>query len=114
MAIPPAPIPPTQAGTGRLASNLIGRIAGLTKVVITVNDHLARLDKADVKSAERLEKLAEKFVTLATIVSDLSSQMKNIEKRLEDKDKLVEMTIKLRIMEEVEKLRSEWQKAKGG
>jgi DNA-binding FrmR family transcriptional regulator len=41
-------------------------------------------------------------------VRDLSGQMKGIEKRLEDKDKLVEATVKLRIIEEIEKLRSEF------
>jgi hypothetical protein len=37
-------------------------------------------------------------------------QMKGIEKRLADKDKLVEATIELRIMEEVEKLRAEFRR----
>ncbi len=43
-------------------------------------------------------------------VRDMMGQMKGIEKRLEDKDRLVEMTIKTRIMEEVDKLKAEFRR----
>jgi chromosome segregation ATPase len=87
--------------------NVVGKIAGLTKVVITVNDHLDRLDKADVKIDERLERLAEKVAALAVVLSEISGQMKSIEKRLEEKDKLVAVTIELEVLKATERLPTE-------
>ena len=43
---------------------------------------------------------------LSNDVHDMIGQMKGIEKRLEDKDRLMEATIALRVKEEIEKLRS--------
>jgi len=37
-------------------------------------------------------------------------QMKGVEKRLDDIDRMVEATIKVRIMEEIEKLRAEFRR----
>jgi hypothetical protein len=57
-----------------------------------------------------LLELSRTVFDLTKDVRDMIGQMKGIEKRLEDKDKLVEMTIKARIMEEVEKLRAEFRR----
>jgi hypothetical protein len=57
-----------------------------------------------------LLELSRNVLDLTKDVRDMIGQMKGIEKRLADKDKLVEATIELRIMEEVEKLRAEFRR----
>ncbi len=86
---------------------------GLTKMVVTVNDHLDRLDKTDAKLEERLERLADKVATLATAVGNISGQLATIEKRLDDRDKLVAATIELEVLKATEKLRAEFRRQSG-
>jgi len=43
-------------------------------------------------------------------VREMIVQMKGVEKRLDDIDRMVEATIKVRIMEEIEKLRAEFRR----
>jgi hypothetical protein len=57
-----------------------------------------------------LLELSRNVLDLTKDGRDMIGQMKGIEKRLADKDKLVEATIELRIMEEVEKLRAEFRR----
>jgi len=104
MATPPAP-----RATG-LGLNISSRLVGLTKVVVTITDHLERLDRADIRLEERVEKLTEKVAAFANIVSDLSGQMKGIEARLVEKDKLVAATIELEVLKATAKLRADLKK----
>jgi hypothetical protein len=53
-----------------------------------------------------LLELTKIVLGLSNDVHDMIGQMKGIEKRLEDKDRLMEATIALRVKEEIEKLRS--------
>ncbi len=104
MPQPPVPPPPATPNSAS-GFNIPGRVDGLTKVVVTVTDHLHRLDKADAKTEERIDKLTERMVVLANVVSELSGQMRGIEKRLEEKDAHVRTTIELELLKAIEILR---------
>ena len=105
----PTPEPPTQreiALTGTIAT----RVWDAVKKLATITEHLERLEKEDARIQSQLLELSRTVFDLTKDVRDMIGQMKGIEKRLEDKDRLVEATIKIRIMEEVEKLRVEFRR----
>jgi hypothetical protein len=76
----------------------------------TITEHLQTLEKEDARIQSQLLELSRTVFDLTKDVRDMIGQMKGIEKRLEDKDKLVETTIKIRIMEEIKKLRAEFRR----
>jgi hypothetical protein len=105
----PTPEPPKQPEAA-LAGTVATRIWDAVKKLATITEHLQTLEREDVRIQSQLLELSRTVFDLTKDVRDMIGQMKGIEKRLEDKDKLVEMTIKARIMEEVEKLRAEFRR----
>src|SRR5271166_5208567 len=78
------------------------------KKLATVSELLRSLEKEDDRLQSQILELGRTVFELSKEVRELSRQMKGIEKRLDDKDKLVDATVKLRIMEETERLRAEF------
>jgi hypothetical protein len=68
---------------------------------------LATLTKEQERHSQRLDKITEQVFELAKDVQRIAGRLDGIEKRLDDKDKLVEAVIALRIKEEIDKLRAE-------
>jgi len=100
----PAPDPPKQpeaSSTGTIAT----RIWDAAKKLATITEHLWTLEKEDARLQSQVLELSRTVLALYKDTHDMLGQMKGLEKRLEDKDRLVEATIKLRIAEEVEKMR---------
>lgn len=69
---------------------------------------LATLSKEQERHNRLLEQLTEQLFALAKDVKRMAGRMDGFEKRFDDKDKLVEMTIALRVNEAVDKLRVEF------
>ncbi len=55
----------------------------------------------------QMTELGHHIIALIKDVGELSGQMKSIEKRLDDKDKMVDSLVALRIKEELQKLHAE-------
>jgi len=72
-----------------------------------IAEHLRTLEKEDARIQAQLLELSRIVLGLSNDVHDMLGQMKSIEKRFEDKDRLLEATIRLRIAEEMQKLRTE-------
>jgi uncharacterized protein HemY len=66
-----------------------------------------RWEKEDARIQSQLLELTRIVLGLSNDVHDMLGQMKSIEKRFEDKDRLLEATIRLRFAEEMQKLRAE-------
>jgi len=107
MALPPEPPKPPEA---QLARTVATRIWDAVKKLTTITLHLETLEKEDARLQSQLVELSRTIIDLSNDVSDMIGQMKGIETRLEDKDKLVETVIKLRIMEELQKLKEEFRR----
>jgi len=105
MVLPPneRPQPPEVVLAGTVAT----RVWDAVKNLATISEHLQTLEREDTRIQSQLLELSRVVLELTKDVRDMIGQMKGIEKRLDDKDKLVEMTIRVRIMEEFEKLRTE-------
>jgi hypothetical protein len=97
---------PEAAPAGTLAT----RIWDVAKKLATITERFLALEKEDARNRAQLLELSRTVLELTKEVHEMTGQMRGIEKRLEDKDKLVEATIKLRVMEEVEKLRAEFRR----
>lgn len=80
----------------------------------TVNERLTGLDNEEARLQAQILEISRTVFDLAKEVRELSGLMKGFEKRLDDPDKIVETSIRLRVMEEVEKLRSEIRSSSGG
>jgi predicted nucleic acid-binding Zn-ribbon protein len=108
MAVPPSepPRPALSPVVGTVATRLWDAIRKLA----TITEHLRTLEKEDTRTQSQLLELTRNVAELSRDVRDMIGQMRGIEKRLEDKDRLIEATIKLRILEEVEKLRAEFRR----
>jgi hypothetical protein len=78
-------------------------MAETAKLIFTVSEQMARLAKEDERSQGQILELTKMVFDLAKSVASMTGQMMTIEKRLEDKDKLMEMMIAVRVREEVEK-----------
>jgi predicted nuclease with TOPRIM domain len=96
-ALPPPAEPPQRSGIDY--RGFVNRLADTAKAVVTVGDNLKRLEKEDQRIQTQVHELTKMVFDLSKQGSELSGQMKNIEK-------LAELTIKLRIMEEVEKMKT--------
>jgi predicted nuclease with TOPRIM domain len=92
----PAPLPPD-------SRSLLTRICDATRSIVTVADYLKRLETENARIQNQL-------LSALTTMHDLQGQLKQIEKRLEDKDKMVEATVQLRLSEAVARLRDEFSK----
>lgn len=106
MPLPPAPEsprePPLQAG-GTVAT----RVWDAVRRLAAIAEHLRTLEKEDARIQTQLLELTRIVLGLCNDVHDMLGQMKSIEKRFEDKDRLLEATIKLRIAEEMQRIRTE-------
>jgi chromosome segregation ATPase len=101
----PASEPPKQPEA--ISGTIATRIWDAVKKLATITEHLQTLEREDTRIQSQLLEVSRTVFDLSKDVHDLLGQMKGIEKRLDDKDKLVEATIKLRIKEELEKLKAE-------
>lgn len=111
MSDPPKPPASEQHGlVGGSGGTLATRVWDAVKKLATISELLRSLEKEDARLQSQILELSRTVFELSKEVRDLSGQMKGIEKRLDDKDKLVDATVKLRIMEEIEKLRAEFTK----
>ena len=105
-----APEPPKQPEAAP-AGTLAIRVWDAIRKLATITEHLRTLEKEDARIQSQLLELTKIVLGLSNDVHDMLGQMKGIEKRLEDKDKLVEATIRLQIKEEVEKLKAEFRQS---
>jgi septal ring factor EnvC (AmiA/AmiB activator) len=90
-----------------VAGTVATRVWDAVKNLATISENLKTLEREDTRIQGQLLELSRTVLELTKDVRDMIGQMKGIEKRLEDKDKLIEMTIRARIMEEFEKLRAD-------
>lgn len=81
----------------------MARIANATRLIFTITDQIARLSKEQERTQNQVAELTKVMFSLNKDVATISGQMLGIEKRLEDREKLMEMTIAVRVREEVEK-----------
>lgn len=105
---PPDEQPPPPVRLLATSVGLGSRVWDGFKAMATLSDSVRRLEEGNRRIQAAMVALGRDMVELAKDVHDLAGQMKGIEKRLEDKDRLVEATVKLRIMEELQKLRSDF------
>jgi hypothetical protein len=106
MPLPPGAEPPKPLEPG--AGGLVSRIAETAKNIITVSEQLARLAREDERLQSQVIDLTKMVFSLSKDTATVLGQMQNIEKRLEDREKLMELTIVVRVREEVEKAMKGW------
>jgi hypothetical protein len=108
MTLPPSGC----AGATPTCARRPGCVSRLGRAPQVCDDHrtVQGFEKEDARNQSQLLELNRIVLDLSGNVRDMMGQMKGIEKRLEDKDRLVEMTIKTRIMEEVDKLKAEFRR----
>ena len=81
----------------------MSRIANVTKLVFTISDQMARLAKEDERSQAQILELGRMMYALGKDVATIGGQLAGIEKRLEDREKMLEATLALRVRDEVER-----------
>jgi septal ring factor EnvC (AmiA/AmiB activator) len=106
MPLPPT-TPPVTPPEKPAYGGVVNRIIDNAKAIATVADQLDRLEREDLRTQTQLLELTRLVFELSNKVSEATGQLKAIEKRLEDKDRLIEATIKLAIKEEADRLRAE-------
>ena len=106
MPLPPAPEPPRQP-TVPPGGTVATRVWDAVRRLAAIAEHLRTLEKEDARIQSQLLELTRIVLGLSNDVHDMLGQMKSIEKRFEDKDRLLEATIRLRIAEEMQKIRAE-------
>jgi chromosome segregation ATPase len=99
----PAPERNEGVSTGSVAS----RLWDATRKLITITDHLSTLEREDARMQNQLSELSRLTLELVKDVREISGQLKGIEKRLDDKDKMVEAIIQVRIMEAMAAVQSD-------
>jgi uncharacterized protein (DUF342 family) len=97
--------PPGRIGSALASAGTVG-----TRLWDFVS-RLATLTKEQERHSRQLEQLTEQLFALAKDVQRMAGRAEGLEKRLDDKDKMVEAIIALKISEGIEKLRSELKKA---
>jgi chromosome segregation ATPase len=93
--------PPGRIGSALASAGTVG-----TRVSDFVS-RLATLTKEQERHSRQLEQITEQLFALAKDVQRMAGRAEGIEKRLDDKDKMVEAIIALKVLEAIEKLRSE-------
>ena len=68
---------------------------------------LRTLEKEDARIQSQLLELSKIVLGLSNDVHEMLGEMRSIEKRFDDRDRLLEATIRLRIAEEMQKIRAE-------
>jgi hypothetical protein len=109
MPPPPAPESPQQPPVPQVASGgtVATRVWDAVRRLAAIAEHLRTLEREDARIQSQLLELTRIVLGLSNDVHDMLGQMKSIEKRFEDKDKLPEATIRLRIAEEMQRIRAE-------
>ena len=74
---------------------------------LAIAEYLRAPEKEDARIQSQLPELTRIASPLSNDVHELLGQMKSIEKRLDDKDRLLEATVRMRIDEEMQKIRAE-------
>lgn len=100
---PNAPRPPQTGAGGTIATRMWDAVRRLAAIA----EHLRALEKEDARIQSQLLEISKIVLGLSNDVHELLGEMRSIEKRLDDKDKLLEATIRLRIAEEMQKIRAE-------
>jgi predicted nucleic acid-binding Zn-ribbon protein len=105
MPLPPTPEPPGQpdASPGGTAA---ARIWDAVRKLAAIAEHFRTLEREDARLQSQLLELTRIVLGLSNDVHEVLGQMKAIEKRFDDRDRLLEATIKLRITEDVQKLKA--------
>jgi predicted nucleic acid-binding Zn-ribbon protein len=96
--------PPVEVSTPPAGSVAL-RIWDAAKTLITISEQLKALEKEDGRIQTQILELGRAMLGLVKDVHEMSGQLKSIEKRLDDKDKMLEAVIKLKIIEEFQKIR---------
>ena len=92
---------PDQEGSALASAGTVG-----TRVWDFIS-RLATLTKEQERHSQRLNEITKQVFELAKDVQRIAGKLDGIEKRFDDRDKLVEAVIALRIKEEIDKLRNE-------
>lgn len=103
MKLPEKPTQQSAASDGHFGAISV-RLWEATKNLITISDHLKILEKEDSRLQGQVEELGRNVLELVKEVHDLAGQMKGIEKRFDDKDKMIEAIIRVKIAEEIKEL----------
>ena len=106
MPLPPAPEAPQPSPTSS-GGTVAARVWDAVRRLALISEHLRTLEKEDARIQSQLLELSKIVLGLSNDFHELLGQMRAIEKRFDDKDKLVEATIRLRIAEEMQKIRAE-------
>jgi hypothetical protein len=106
MALPPGPEPPREPQTSS-GGTVAARVWDAVRRLAAIAEHLRTLEKEDARLQSQLFELGRIVLGLSNDVHEMLGQMKAIEKRFDDKDRLLEATIRLRIAEEMQKIRVE-------
>jgi hypothetical protein len=69
--------------------------------------HLRTLEREDARIQSQLLELGRIVLVISNDVHEMLGEMRSIEKRLDDKDKMLEAMIRLRIAEEMQRVRAE-------
>jgi hypothetical protein len=83
------------------------RVWDAVRRLAAIAEHLRALEKEDGRIQSQLLELTRIVLGLSNDVHELLGQMKSIEKRFDDKDRLLEAMLRLRIDEEMQKVRAE-------
>jgi len=105
MPLPPAAEPPP--GPVSSGGTIATRVWDAVRKLAAITEHLRTLEKEDVRQQAQLLELTRIVLGLSNDVHELLGQMRSMEKRLDDREKLLEATLRLRIAEEFQKLRTE-------
>jgi hypothetical protein len=107
MPLPPAAESPRQPQVPS-GGTVAPRVWDAVRRLAAITEHLRTLEKEDARIQSQLLELSRIVLGPSNDVHDMLGQMKSIEKRFDDKDRLLEATIRLRIAEEMQKIRAEF------
>jgi predicted RNase H-like nuclease (RuvC/YqgF family) len=86
---------------------LAARVWDAVRAIATVTENLRTLEKEDARLQAQVAELGRITLELVKDVHAFAGEMKSIEKRLDDKDKLVEAIVALKVREEIDRLKAE-------
>lgn len=89
MPVPPQPKSSSSSPSLPTVGNLTTRMWDAVKKLATITENLRTLEKEDMRIQVQMTELGHHIIALIKDVGELSGQMKSIEKRLDDKDKMV-------------------------
>ncbi|HUN44829.1 MAG TPA: hypothetical protein VMU81_31475 [Acetobacteraceae bacterium] len=101
--IPDVPRPPSASSGGTVTA----RIWDAARRFAAIAENLRTLEIEDARTQSQRLELSKIVLGLSNDVHELLGQMKAIEQRFDDRDKLLDAMIRLRVAEEMQKLRVE-------